>query len=70
MEITLTAAKTDLSLIFGPSYTMEDITVTLPPPPSPTVHLDKLSVAPSFLPLLVRKRWVRPPSETATGKRH
>lgn len=54
MGIQLAAQRTDLSLLFGPSYTMEDVTVTLPPP-APPVHLDKLIVSPSLLPLLTRK---------------
>lgn len=52
--VSLSAAETDLSFLFGPSYSLKNVTVTLPPPASP-IRLDKLEVSPSVLALLIGK---------------
>jgi type II secretion system protein N len=50
--ISMTAAKTSLSMIFGPAYKMKDVTLVLPPP-SPPAHIDEVRIYPSVLPLLI-----------------
>lgn len=46
--ITLTATQSNLSIGFGISYTMKDITLNFPPPQEP-VHIDQISISPSIL---------------------
>ena len=52
--ITFTAQKGHLSLGFGFSYVMEDITLGFPPPDAP-VHIDEASFKPSLMGLLFRR---------------
>jgi type II secretion system protein N len=46
--ITMTANQSSLSIGFGVSYTMKDITLSFPPPQEP-VHIDQVSISPSIL---------------------
>jgi len=46
--ISLSAAKSGLSVGFGISYTMKDVTINLPPP-EPAAHVDEIVVTPSLL---------------------
>ncbi len=52
--ITLNASQSSLSIGFGVSYTMKDITLSFPPPQDP-IHIDQVSVSPSILSLLTGK---------------
>lgn len=52
--ITLSAAKTKVSFLFGISYTMEEVTINLPPPDAP-VKVDRIQVSPSLIPLILGK---------------
>jgi type II secretion system protein N len=52
--ITLTAAKSELSFLFGITYVMKDVTINLPPPDVP-VKVDRLEFSPSLLPMLLGK---------------
>jgi type II secretion system protein N len=49
--ITFNADKGYISLGYGFSYVMKDVTLNFPPPQLPA-HIDKISVSPSILPLL------------------
>jgi type II secretion system protein N len=59
--ITFTAAKSSVSIGFGVSYSMKDVTLNLPPPELP-VKIDEIEVAPRLLPMLLgrtgAKFWV------------
>ncbi|MEO5970985.1 MAG: type II secretion system protein GspN [Bdellovibrionia bacterium] len=59
--ISFTATEGRLSFLFGLSYAMKDITLNFPPPSTP-VHIDKLEISPSILPLLFStysgKMWI------------
>jgi type II secretion system protein N len=50
--IGFTAASGHLSIFFGASYVMKDITLTFPPPAEP-MRIAEATVSPSLLPLLV-----------------
>lgn len=49
--VGFTAGQSWVSIILGLSYTMKDVTLTLPPP-HPSVKIDRISASPSFLSLL------------------
>ncbi len=51
---SLSAKESNLSYIFGPTYKMKDVTLSLPPPAN-HAHIDHLSVSPSFLALIMGK---------------
>lgn len=53
-DIGFTAGKSSFSLIFGPSYTMKNITLTFPSPEE-TVKIEEVSVSPSLLALFTGK---------------
>jgi len=50
-QISFSTTEGRLSILFGISYTMKDITINFPPP-HPPVHIDKIEVAPSLLSLI------------------
>ena len=50
--ITFTAEKGYISLGWGVSYVMKGVTLEFPPP-QPASHIDKISVTPSILPLIL-----------------
>lgn len=50
--ISFTAEKGYISLGYGFSYVMKDVTLTFPPPQSPA-HIEKISVSPSLLPMIL-----------------
>jgi type II secretion system protein N len=52
--ITFTAQKGHLSIGWGFSYVMEDVTLSFPPPDAP-VHIDEISFKPSLFNLIFRK---------------
>ncbi len=52
--ITFTAQKGHLSIGWGFSYVMEDVTLGFPPPDAP-VHIDEISFKPSLFNLIFRK---------------
>lgn len=53
-DIGFSAEKTSFSLLFGPSYTMRNITLTFPAPLDP-VKIEEVSVSPSLLGLFTGK---------------
>lgn len=52
--MTFSAAETDLSMGFGISYEMKDVTLN-PPPPQPSVKIEQIKVSPALLSLLLGK---------------
>jgi type II secretion system protein N len=52
--ITLNANQSSLSIGFGVSYTMKDITLSFPPPQEP-IHIDQVSVSPSIFSAIMGK---------------
>lgn len=52
--ITYTAGETKFSYLFGISYVMHDVTLNFPPP-EPSAHVEKITVSPSILPMLIGK---------------
>jgi type II secretion system protein N len=59
--ISFIATEGRLSFLFGLSYTMKDVTLNFPPPSS-QVHIDKIEISPSLLPLILStysgKMWI------------
>jgi len=53
-DITFTAGETHLSMLFGLTYTLKDVTLS-PPPPSPPIRVEKIKISPALLPLLFRR---------------
>ncbi len=52
--ISVSAASTEISFLFGISYTMKDVTLVLPPPDSP-VKVERIEVSPSIFPMILGK---------------
>jgi type II secretion system protein N len=50
--ITFNAGESHLSYWFGTTYTLKDVTLTLPPP-TPPAHIDKVEISPSLFGLLL-----------------
>jgi type II secretion system protein N len=50
--VTFTAAESSISFLFGVTYEMKDVTLN-PPPPQPSVRIDRIRVSPSLFSLLV-----------------
>src|SRR6185312_11995174 len=54
--ITFNAKKAHLGLLFGITYNMKDVTLTLPGGgANPAQHIDEIEVSPAVLPLLLGK---------------
>lgn len=49
--VTFTATESSISLLFGITYEMKDVTLN-PPPPQPAVRIDRVRVSPSLLSLI------------------
>jgi type II secretion system protein N len=54
MGISMTAGESSISMGFGISYVMKDVTFRFPPPAAPA-HIDEMSVSPSILSLLAQR---------------
>jgi type II secretion system protein N len=67
--ITLNAAQSSISIGFGISYTMKDITLSFPPPQEP-IHIDQVSVSPSILAALTGKMGAAIQIENKGGTLH
>jgi type II secretion system protein N len=67
--ITLTANQSSLSIGFGVSYTMKDITLSFPPPQEP-IHIDQVSVSPSILSAFLGKMGATIEVENKGGTLH
>lgn len=52
--ISYSAGDSSLSVLFGITYTLKDVTLTFPPP-SPQARIDQIEISPSFLSLLIGK---------------
>ena len=52
--ISISSSDSHLSYLFGISYVMKDVTLVIPPPAVP-IHIEKIEVSPSILPLLLGK---------------
>lgn len=52
--MSFSAKSASLSILFGVSYTMKDVTIT-PRPPELPIKIDELELSPAFLPLLTGK---------------
>lgn len=52
--ISFSATESHLSLLFGITYTLKEVTIT-PPPPAPITKIDRIEISPSLLPLLLAK---------------
>jgi type II secretion system protein N len=53
--ITFSAEKGYLSIGYGLSYVFKDVTLTFPPPQPPS-HVEKITVSPSILPLILGRQ--------------
>ncbi|MFL5812361.1 MAG: type II secretion system protein GspN [Bdellovibrionia bacterium] len=67
--ITLNANQSSLSIGFGVSYTMKDITLSFPPPQEP-IHIDQVSVSPSILSAFLGKMGATIEVENKGGTLH
>jgi type II secretion system protein N len=52
--ITMNASQSSISIGFGISYTLKDITLSFPPPQE-SIHIDQMSISPSLLSAILGK---------------